>query len=72
MNELIKTVVRCNDRMIFEIDPITLDAKECSYYDAYCYVDPKPTINYIEYSEWVGMRNKQWDKQMLDFYKGRL
>lgn len=68
-----RTIVRCGtDRTVFEIDPITLDAKQCSCYDAYCYSDPLPDVTYIEYSDWVGMRNKQWDKQMHDYYKQRI
>jgi hypothetical protein len=66
------TLVRCGtDRTVFEIDSISLDAKTCSYYDAYCYSDPRTDVTYIEYSDWVGMRNEQWDKQMLDYYKKR-
>jgi hypothetical protein len=67
------TIVRCGtDRTVFEIDPITLEAKTCSYYDAYCYLDPRNDVTYIEYSDWVGMRNEQWDKQMHDYYKKRV
>ena len=66
------TLVRCGtDRTVFEIDPTTLDAKTCSYYDPYCYSDPRSDVTYIEYSKWVGMRNEQWDKQMHDYYKRR-
>ena len=66
------TLVRCGaDRTVFEIDLKTLDAKTCSYYDAYCYSDQRSDVTYIEYSEWVGMRNEQWDKQMRDYYKRR-
>ena len=39
--------------------------------DAYCYSDPRNDVTYIEYSDWVRLRNKQWDKQMWDYYKKR-
>lgn len=63
-----RTLVRCEDRTVFEINPTTLDAKTCGYYDAYCYSDPLPDVTYISYSEWVGMRNTQWDQQMRSYY----
>jgi len=46
----VKTFVRCNDRTVFEIDPITTEAKTCGYYDAYCY------------SEWLKQCDKRWEK----------
>jgi hypothetical protein len=52
-----KTKVRCSDRMVFEIDMLTLEAKTCSYYDAYCYIDPEPDVKYIEHSEWCKLRD---------------
>lgn len=67
----VKTLVRCNDRTVFEIDPITLDAKSCGFYDAYCYTDPCPDAVYISQSEWTRLRNCQWDQQMQQFYSGR-
>lgn len=65
------TVVRCSDRMVFEIDPITFDAKHCSRYDAYCYTDPSPNVNYIEYSEWIVVVNKRRDEQMYKYDQER-
>lgn len=47
-----KTKVRCSDRVVFEIDPVTLEAKTCSYYDAYCYSDPERDVEYMEYATW--------------------
>lgn len=58
-----KVVVRCEDRMVFEIDPITLDPKSQSVYDAYCYTDPAKDTEYVAFSDWVILRNIQWDKQ---------
>jgi hypothetical protein len=43
--------------MVFEIDMLTLEAKTCSYYDAYCYSDPEPDVKYIEHSEWCKLRD---------------
>jgi Fe-S-cluster formation regulator IscX/YfhJ len=48
-----KTLVRCNDRMVFEIDPVTKEARSCSCYDAYCFSDPRTDVTYIEYFEWL-------------------
>ena len=50
---MMKTMIRCLDRMVFEVDPVTLKAKTCSYYDAYCYTDPQPDVLYIEFGEWA-------------------
>lgn len=70
---MIKLLVRCcTNNMVFEIDRDTLDAKTCGSYDPYCYKDPKPAAEYIEYTDWVKMRNEQWDRQEWDYYtKGR-
>lgn len=48
-----KTIVRCKDRMVFEVDPSTLKPKTCSYYDAYCFSDPRPGVTYMSHSEWT-------------------
>jgi hypothetical protein len=64
--------VRCIDRTVFEIDRKTLDAKECSSYDAHCYTDPLPDVEYIGYGEWVRLRNQQWDEQERTYYRDRL
>lgn len=58
-----KTLVRCVDKSVFEINPITLEAKSCSCYDAYCYSDPEKDVKYIEHSDWVKQRNEQWKKK---------
>jgi hypothetical protein len=69
-----KLLVRCcTNNMVFEIDRDSLDAKTCGSYDPYCYKDPKSDAEYIEYTDWVKMRNEQWDKQEWDYYtKGRV
>jgi hypothetical protein len=46
------TLVRCVDRTVFPIDPVTLEPKRCGAYDPWCYTDPEPGIEYIEHSEW--------------------
>ena len=58
----VKTIVRCPDRMVFEIDPVTLNSKQTSRYDAYCFTDPLPDVKYISHGEWCRQLNKQWDK----------
>ena len=59
-----KLIVRCPDRMVFEVDRKTLDPKRCSVYDAYCYTDPDKDVEYMEYSDWVVKRNKQFRKEI--------
>ena len=55
------TIVRSPDRMVFPINPTTLEPLQCSYYDAYCYTDPKPGVEYMEYSDWV---DKYYEKSV--------
>ncbi len=55
-----KTIVRCVDRTVFEVDPITLEPKRASCYDAYCYTDPEPNVRYIEHAEWT-QRPRTWE-----------
>lgn len=52
-----KVKVRSEDRMVFEVDPITLGAKTVSYYDAYCYTYPEPDTIYLEYYDWTRRRS---------------
>lgn len=59
-----KTYVRCPDKTVFEIDSETLNAKTTGFYDPYCYSNPLSDVIYIEHSEWVKLRNKQWDREM--------
>ena len=62
-----KTYVRCYDRTVFEIDPVTLNPKTCGYYDAYCFIDPKPDVIYIEHYDWVRECNKQWNRKIYAY-----
>lgn len=58
------TVVRCDDRTVFEIDDKSLEPKNCGYYDAYCFVDPKPDVEYMAYTEWCQLRSAQFYANM--------
>ena len=50
-----KLMVRCVDKMVFEINPTTLEPKTCSYYDAWCFSDPDKNVKYINHAEWCKM-----------------
>jgi hypothetical protein len=50
-----KLMVRCVNKMVFEIDSITLDPKTCAYYDAWCFSDPDKDVKYINHAEWCKM-----------------
>ena len=52
-------VVRCADRMVFQINRGTGEAATCSVYDAYCFTDPDPGVEYLEWADWVERRNAQ-------------
>lgn len=45
--------VRCPDRMCFMIDRETLEAKTGEHFDSFCFSDPNPNREYMEYSDWV-------------------
>lgn len=64
-----KTIVRCSDRMVFEINPSNLEPIRSSYYDAYCYVDPLPDVKYIEYPEWLKMTFEKLDAEMDNYWR---
>ena len=51
--------VRCDtDRMVFEVNRENFEAKSCSCYDAYCFKDPRPDVDYISYSEWLNKKSE--------------
>ena len=52
-------MVRMEDRAVFRIDRTTGEAISTGYYDAYCFSDPDPTVEYISYSDWLDMRDQQ-------------
>ena len=45
-------IVRCTDRMVFPVNPKTLEPLSTSYYDPYCYSAPLPETEYMEHSTW--------------------
>lgn len=47
-----KLIVRGVNKMVFEIDPVTLEPKTCAYYDAWCFSDPEKYVKYINHAEW--------------------
>lgn len=47
-----KLMVRCENNRVFEIDMATLEPKALSYYDAWCFSDPEPSVKYITHTEW--------------------
>ena len=58
-----KTKVRKSDHMVFEVEPITLNPISESYYDPWCYSDPEPTVDYVEFGDWSVQRSKMRDYQ---------
>ena len=57
-------IVRCIDRRTFEVDRKTLDAKHTSVYDAYCFSDPSPDVDYISKWEWDLMTVEKMNAEM--------
>ncbi len=54
-----KIKVVCDDLMCFPVDPVTLEALACSYYDAYAITDPdREPVKTIGYFEWLNLRKK--------------
>ena len=52
--------VRCDNRMIFPVRHGTYEAIGVSQFDAFCFSDPLTAaefVEYIEYSDWVKLRN---------------
>lgn len=61
-----KTVVRCYDMTIFEIDSVTLEPKRCSRYDPYCFIDPAKGVAYMNIDEW---QQRIAEKRLQEFEK---
>lgn len=59
-----KVMVRCNDRTVFEINPVTYEAKTCSTYDPWCFTEPESGVKYLSYTEWL---NKLEEKRDMDW-----
>ena len=57
-----KVLVRSDDKTVFPINPETLEALSTGYYDAYCYIDPRPDVLYIEFDKWALRRSlmREW------------
>jgi hypothetical protein len=47
-----RTLVRCEDRTVFPVNPVTLEPLSCGWYDPYCYCDPELGVRYIEHTTW--------------------
>lgn len=57
-----QVLVRCGDKTVFPINPVTTEALSTGYYDPYCYSDPRKDVEYMEYSEWLRQCDKRWSK----------
>lgn len=44
---------------VFEIHPDTWDPMTTAVYDPYCFSDPDPGVEYIEFFDWLKRRNEQ-------------
>jgi hypothetical protein len=55
----VKILVRCVDKTVFPIDPVTLKPLRCGTYDAYCYSDPESDTIYIDHSDWCLQRSEK-------------
>ena len=61
-----KTIVRCQDRMVFEVDPDTWEPKRYSSYDPWCFSHPEPSVKYISHDEWT-LRNYKLNKKTGEY-----
>lgn len=52
--------------MVFEVFRGSLEPKSTGCYDAYCYTDPEPDVEYMEYSEWSLKRQEILMKQYCE------
>ena len=59
MAETRPLIVRCDNRMTFEVDRISLEARHCSRYDAYCFSDPESGVEYLSLHEWLLKRDEK-------------
>jgi hypothetical protein len=65
---MVKLKVRSSDRMVFEVSRENLEPKNTGCYDAYCYVDPEPGVEYMEFSEWSLKRQEI----LMKLYTGKM
>ena len=60
MNQPKKTLVRSEDKTVFEIDPITLEPmRSPTLYDPYCFDNPNPEVIYMSFAEWCREHNRK-------------
>jgi hypothetical protein len=52
---------------VFEVDRETLDPKNTGSYDAYCFSDPEPDVEYMSHSEW----SLKHQEMMMKKYYGK-
>ncbi|MDX9695406.1 MAG: hypothetical protein RBT49_06410 [Bacteroidales bacterium] len=57
-----KIKVVCSDKMCFPIDPKTLEAVGCSFYDPWGNQYSDGAIEIISHGEWCNRLNKKWDE----------
>jgi hypothetical protein len=57
-----RLIVKYKDQLSFEIDPVTLKPKTCTYYEALHFSgpDPKATIKYIDHADWRKMTKEDF------------
>jgi hypothetical protein len=65
---MVKLKVRSADRMVFEVSRESLEPKNTGCYDAYCYLDPEPDVEYMEFSEWSLKRQEI----LMKLYTGKM
>jgi hypothetical protein len=65
MNPLL---VRTDDKMVFQINRNTLEAKTIALYDPYCYSDPRVDADYMEYHDWIEAVNGKWSEERISQY----
>ena len=54
-----KTLVRCANKYVFEIDMETLEPKSCAWYDHCCFIDPDPNYKYIDEPDYTKMSQNE-------------
>jgi len=59
MNDKLYYVRDKTSLMVFPVDGVTFNATGVSYYDCFCYSDPRPDVRYIEFEDWNKARSLQ-------------
>lgn len=55
-------LVRCLDKTVFPIDRFTYEPLSCGWYDAYCFTDPDPAVDYMSKTEWDSKQQLRWSR----------